>query len=79
LKILLCKKYSFQKLTQFSKENNVVDGAASSIAGFLWREHMLPQISCIGLFGANRAYLLLEIPKFQEVFLLKTKSITTGK
>jgi hypothetical protein len=36
LKILLCWKYSFQKLTQFSQGNNVLDAPASSSLGFLW-------------------------------------------
>jgi hypothetical protein len=32
-----------------------------------------------GPFGGNRAYLHLETPKFQEVFLSKYKSILTGR
>jgi hypothetical protein len=33
----------------------------------------------IGLFVANRAYFQLEIPKLQEVFPSKSKSIPTRK
>jgi hypothetical protein len=32
------KEFSFQKLTQFSQANNVLDAAASNINGFLWRD-----------------------------------------
>jgi hypothetical protein len=35
LKHLICRKYSFQKLTQFSQENNVLDATVSNIDGFL--------------------------------------------
>jgi hypothetical protein len=36
LKHLSCRKYSLQKLTQFSPGNNVLDAADSNIDGFLW-------------------------------------------
>jgi hypothetical protein len=35
LKILTCRKYSFENLTEFSQEKNVLDTAASKIDGFL--------------------------------------------
>jgi hypothetical protein len=38
LKPLVCRKYSFQKLPEFSWHNNMLDGAATFIAGFLWRD-----------------------------------------
>jgi len=38
LKTLVCRKYSFQNLTEFSWPNNVLDVAATFIAGFLWRD-----------------------------------------
>jgi hypothetical protein len=72
-------KYSFQKLTQFSQGNNVLDAAASNIKGFFGEIQVLLQVSCIYLFGTNRTYLLLETPKLQEGFLSKTNSILTGK
>jgi hypothetical protein len=34
---VICRKYCFPKLTEFSQENNVLDFAASSVFGFLWR------------------------------------------
>jgi hypothetical protein len=33
-----CRKHSFQKLTQLSQGNNVLDTADSNINGFLWRD-----------------------------------------
>jgi hypothetical protein len=38
LKILICRKYSYQKLTKFSQGNNVLNAAASDIDGVLWRD-----------------------------------------
>jgi hypothetical protein len=37
LETMICRKCSFQKLTQVSQSNNVPDAAASNIDGFLWR------------------------------------------
>jgi hypothetical protein len=41
--------------------------------------HVFLQLSSIGLFGTNGAYLHLEKPKSQDTFLSKTKSILRGK
>jgi hypothetical protein len=38
LEIPSCRKFSFQKLTQFSQGNNVLDVAASNTDAFLWRD-----------------------------------------
>jgi hypothetical protein len=38
---------------------------------FLGEIHVFLQLSRIGLFGAKRAYLHLETPKLEEVFLPK--------
>jgi hypothetical protein len=46
---------------------------------FFGEIHGLLKISCIYLFGTKRAYVHLETPKLQEVFLSKTNSILTGK
>jgi hypothetical protein len=35
---MICRKYSFQKLTQFSQANNVVDVVASHMDDFLSRD-----------------------------------------
>jgi hypothetical protein len=60
LKTVICRNYSFQKLIQLSKGNNVLYATASSIHVFLCRSN-----------GANVAYLHLETPKIQEVFFPK--------
>jgi hypothetical protein len=39
---------------------------------FFGEVHGLLELSCINLFGAKRAYVHLESPKWQEVFLSKT-------
>jgi hypothetical protein len=38
LKYLSCRKYSFGKLSEFSKVKNVQDDPESNIHGFLWRD-----------------------------------------
>jgi hypothetical protein len=48
LKTMICRKYSFQKLTQFSQANNVLGAAASNIVGFLWRD------TCVSSTQLNR-------------------------
>jgi hypothetical protein len=58
--------------------NKVLYSAASNIDIFLWEVHMFLQLCWIYLFGANCAYLHLETPKLQEVFLLKTIQLSQG-
>jgi hypothetical protein len=44
LKNLSCRRYSFQKLTEFSQGNNVLYGEANTIDGFLcsyWNKYSL--------------------------------------
>ena len=79
LKILISKKYSFQKLTQFSKGNNVLDAGASKMQLFHWRDTCVTSTQLISNICTNRRYLHLETPKLQEVFLFNTNSILTGK
>jgi hypothetical protein len=38
LKIFIYKKYSFQKRTQFSQENNALDVPVSNSDGYPWRD-----------------------------------------
>jgi hypothetical protein len=57
------QKNSFQKLTQLSQGNNVLGASASNTYGFLSRDTVFLQLSLIGLFVANRAYIHLEKPK----------------
>jgi hypothetical protein len=73
------RKYSFQKLTQFSQEINVLDGAASKIAGFLWRYTCASSTQLKYPISANKAYVHLGNYTLQEVILSKTNSIITGK
>jgi hypothetical protein len=42
LKILICRKYSYQKLTQFSQGYNVIDATACNTHGFLSRDICVP-------------------------------------
>jgi hypothetical protein len=51
--------------------NNVPDAAASNMDGVFGEIHVFLQLSWVDLFGANRAYLHLETPKLEEVFLSK--------
>jgi hypothetical protein len=54
------------------------DAAYPNIDGFRWRDTSVSSTQLNRLFGTKGAYLHLEKPKFQEVFLLKTYSIFTG-
>jgi hypothetical protein len=38
LKSLICRKFSIQKLTEFSLEHKELDTAACKIDGILWRD-----------------------------------------
>jgi hypothetical protein len=49
LKNLSCKMYSFQKLTQFSQGNNVLDAPASKTDCFLSRD------TCVSSTHLNRS------------------------
>jgi hypothetical protein len=57
----------------------VLDGDVCNLGGFSVEIHVLIQLTLKGLFGTWRAYLHLEKPKFQEVFLPKTNSVLTGR
>jgi hypothetical protein len=50
-----------------------------TLMGFIEDLHVLSQLSSIGLFGKERAYLHLENTKLQEVFLSGTNSLLTRK
>jgi hypothetical protein len=67
------------KTTSIVTRIKVLNAAACSIHEFLEEEHVLLPLSWIGLFGANTAYLHLEIPRLQEAFLSKTDTILTWK
>jgi hypothetical protein len=76
---MICKKYSFQKRTQFSQGNNVPDATASNTHQFLSRDICLSSTYLNNLFGAKRAYQHIETLKLQEIFHSKTDTILTGK
>jgi hypothetical protein len=46
---------------------------------FFWEINVILQLSWKGLFGTNIAYLHLENPKWQVVFLSKSNSVLTWK
>jgi hypothetical protein len=80
LKTKICRMYSFQKVTQLSQGNNMLNAAASNIDGFLrQRNTNISSPSWIGLFRGNRAYLNLGSHKRQELFHSNTNSLPTGK
>jgi hypothetical protein len=61
------RKYSFQKLPQFSQGINVLNAAVSNIHGFLWRDTCVSSSQRIGLFVANRGYIDLKNYDLLEV------------
>jgi hypothetical protein len=79
LKLLSCRKYSCQKLTQFSQGNNVLDVPASNADGFLSRGTCVSSTLWIGLFGTKSTYLHHEKRTLQEIFLTQSNLILTGK
>ena len=64
--------YCFQKLTQFSKANNVLEAAASNRGDFLFPYTCVSSTQQIGLLSANRVYLHLQTPTLQEILRSKT-------
>jgi hypothetical protein len=42
LKMLISRQYYFQRLTQFSQGNNVLDAPLSNVDGFLLRDTCVP-------------------------------------
>jgi hypothetical protein len=78
LKNLSCRKYSFQKLTQLSQGNNVLDAPAYDTNDFLGEIRLFCQLSWICLFWTKKACLHLKKPKLQEVFLPKLTQFSQG-
>jgi hypothetical protein len=64
-------KYFFQKLTEFTLGNNVLDAPASNRDGFVWRDTCVPSNKQNRPIWRNRAYLHLDTPNLQELFLEK--------
>jgi hypothetical protein len=46
-------KYSFEKLTQFSQGNKVLDALSFNTDGFLREIHVFHQLSCTGLLATK--------------------------
>jgi hypothetical protein len=74
---MICRKYSFQKLTQFSKEKNVLDVADSSIPGFLCRAKCVPsaQLNKPITTGKHCSLKKYSFPKLTQFSLLKKCAI----
>jgi hypothetical protein len=73
------QKVFLSKTNSILHGNNMLDATASIIVGFLWRDSGVSSTQIKRHIEAIRAYLHLETPKLQEVFLSKTHSILTGK
>ena len=61
LKTVMCRNHSFQKLTELSQGNRVIDAPTSNTDGFLCRTHVFAKLRLKGLFRTNRDYLHLQI------------------
>jgi hypothetical protein len=68
LKTMISRKYSFQKLTQFSQGINLLDVSGSNINSFFWEMQEFIQLSWIALFARKCPFLQLENHDLQEVF-----------
>jgi hypothetical protein len=66
LKHLSCRKYSFQKLTQLSQGNSVLDAHASNLIIFFLEIHAFLQLSWICLFGAMETIFTMETINCKE-------------
>jgi hypothetical protein len=71
LKAVIFWQYFFQKLTEFTLGNNVLDAPASNTDGFVWRDTCVPSKKQKRPIWRNRAHLRLDPPNLQELFLEK--------
>jgi hypothetical protein len=77
VKTMICRKRSFQKLTQFLHGNNVLGAAACNIDGFLfWEIHLFLQLSWIGLFGTKWAFSTLKTLTCRKHSFLKRTQLS---
>jgi hypothetical protein len=72
-------QYSFQKLTQFSQGNNVLDAPPSNIDVFLLKYTCLYSTQLSRPIWKKSAFLSLENPDSQAVFFSKTNLVHTEK
>ena len=56
LKTLICRRYSFEQVPQFSLENNALDGHSSNTDGCLWTDTYV-YFSWRGLFVFNKVII----------------------
>jgi hypothetical protein len=56
------RQYSFEKQTQFSQGNNVLEAPASILHGFLLRDTYVHSSQLKGIFGTKWAFLTFENP-----------------
>jgi hypothetical protein len=78
LKTLVGRQYSLQKLTQFSLANNMLDGLACNLEGFLSRDTCVSSTHLNSLFGANSMFLPLENHDEQAGFISKNTQFSQG-
>jgi hypothetical protein len=79
MKTMIFWKYSFQKLTEFSQGNNVVNAAPANINGFLWGDTCVSSNQLSRPIWSKIFFLHLENADLQDVFLSKTNSPVTWK
>jgi hypothetical protein len=79
LKSMIARKSSFQKLTQFSQANNVLDAEVSNINGFLGRGTWVSSSQQNRIHWRKHSSLHLEATRLQEIFLSKPNSMLSGK
>jgi hypothetical protein len=71
-------KYSFQKLTQFSQGNNVLDAPPSNIDGFVSRVYVLLHFTWIGIFWTKWVFLPIENPVRRRYSFLQVTQFSQG-
>jgi hypothetical protein len=77
-KSLIYRKYSIQKFTDISQDNNLLDAPASMTDAFLWRATCVSTQLNMPIWN-KKSLSPVENAKLQEVFLSKTNSILTVK
>jgi hypothetical protein len=71
LKTLFFRKYSFQKLTNFSQKNNMLDSEASNQRVFFGEIHEFLKVSWMCPFAAYTAYFLLKHLRYRLYYFKK--------
>jgi hypothetical protein len=79
LKIVICRKYSLQKLTKFSEGTNMLDAAASNRDASPWRDTCVSSTHLKRPFWTKQSIFPPWINDLKAVFLLKTNPILTQK